>query len=38
MQREKAIKGKDYRSGVLSIINAQFLEFVIDFFKKVVNA
>jgi len=35
---EKVIKGKDYRSEVLSIINAQFLEFVIDFFKKVVNA
>ena len=35
---EKVIKGNDYRSEVLSIINAQFLEFVIDFFKRIVDA
>ena len=32
------IKGEDYRAVVLEIIDSQFLQFTIDFFKKVVDA
>ncbi|MDR2511249.1 MAG: CfrBI family restriction endonuclease [Bacteroidales bacterium] len=34
----KLIKGQDYRMEVVSIINADFLQFAIDFFKKIVEA
>ena len=32
------IKGEDYRIEIVNLINAEFLQFSIDFFKKVVNA
>lgn len=35
---EKLIKGQDYRIEVVTLINAEFLQFAIDFFKKVVEA
>ena len=31
------IKGEDYRIEIVNLINAEFLQFSIDFFKKVVN-
>jgi len=31
------IKGEDYRVEIISLINADFLQFVIDFFKKIVE-
>ena len=34
----KLIKGEDYRIEVIALINAEFLQFTIDFFKKVVEA
>jgi hypothetical protein len=34
----RLIKGQDYRIEVINLINAKFLEFAINFFKKVVNA
>ena len=34
----KLINGEDYRIEVLTLINAYFLQYVIDFFKKVVDA
>lgn len=34
----KLIKGEDYRIEVVTLINAEFLQYVIDFFKKIVNA
>lgn len=34
----KLIKGKDYRIEVVTLINAEFLQYVIDFFKKIVDA
>jgi hypothetical protein len=34
----KLIKGQDYRNEVTSIINVEFLQYVVDFFKKVVGA
>jgi len=34
----KLIKGDDYRIEVVSIINVEFLQFAIDFFKKIVDA
>jgi len=34
----KLLRGEDYRIEVLTIINAQFLQFAIDFFKKIVDA
>jgi hypothetical protein len=30
----KLLKGQDYRIEVVAIINADFLQFAIDFFKK----
>jgi len=35
---KKLLKGKDYRIEVVVLINAEFLQFAIDFFKKVVDA
>lgn len=32
------IKGQDYRIEVVALINAEFLQFAIDFFKKVIDA
>ncbi len=34
----KLLKGKDYRIEVVTLINAEFLQFAIDFFKKIVEA
>ena len=34
----KLISGKDYRIEVVTLINAEFLQYAIDFFKKVVDA
>lgn len=34
----KLIKGEDYRIEVVTLINAEFLQYVIDFFKKIVDA
>ncbi len=34
----KLLHGEDYRIEVLNLLNAQFLDYVIDFFKKVVDA
>jgi hypothetical protein len=34
----KLLKGEDYRIEVVTLINAQFLQFAIDFFKKIVDA
>lgn len=34
----KVIKSQDYRIEVVNLINAEFLQFAIDFFKKVVEA
>lgn len=35
---EKLINGQDYRSEVVNTINANFLDFAVDFFKKIINA
>lgn len=34
----KLINGQDYRIEIISIINAEFLQYTIDFFKKVIDA
>lgn len=34
----KLIKGEDYRIEVVALINAEFLQYTIDFFKKVIDA
>ena len=34
----KLLAAEDYRSEVLALINARFLEYVIDFFKRIVSA
>src|SRR3989338_8604847 len=34
----KLLKGEDYRIEIVTLIDAQFLQFVVDFFKKVVDA
>lgn len=34
----RVIKSEDYRIEIVNLINAEFLQFSIDFFKKVVNA
>jgi len=34
----KLIKGKDYRIEIVTLINAEFLQYAIDFFKRIVNA
>lgn len=35
---KKLLKGDDYRIEVVALINAEFLQFAVDFFKKVVDA
>ena len=35
---KKLIHGKDYRIEIVTLINAEFLQYAIDFFKKVVDA
>ncbi|QQS30106.1 MAG: CfrBI family restriction endonuclease [Sphingobacteriales bacterium] len=35
---KRLIKGLDYRIEVIALINAEFLQFAIDFFKKVIEA
>lgn len=35
---KKLLKGEDYRIEVVTLINAEFLQFAVDFFKKIVNA
>ena len=35
---QKLLAGEDYRSEVLALINAKFLEYVVDFFKRIVSA
>ncbi len=35
---KRLVKGQDYRIEVVALINAEFLQFAIDFFKKVVEA
>lgn len=35
---KKLLKGEDYRIEVVTLINAEFLQFAVDFFKKVVDA
>ncbi|MFH1258248.1 MAG: CfrBI family restriction endonuclease [Elusimicrobiota bacterium] len=35
---KKLLKGEDYRIEVVTLINAEFLQFVVDFFKKIVDA
>ena len=34
----RVIKSQDYRIEIVNLINAEFLQFAIDFFKKIVNA
>ena len=34
----KLLLGKDYRIEIVTLINAQFLQYAIDFFKKVIDA
>ncbi|MFA6924066.1 MAG: CfrBI family restriction endonuclease [Bacteroidales bacterium] len=34
----KLLKGDDYRIEVVTLINAEFLQFAIDFFKKIIDA
>lgn len=35
---KKLLKGEDYRIEIVTLINAEFLQFSIDFFKKVIEA
>lgn len=35
---KRLIKGQDYRIEIIALINAEFLQFAIDFFKKVIEA
>lgn len=35
---QKLIRGEDYRVEVVALINAQFLQYTIDFFKRIVDA
>ena len=35
---KKLLKGEDYRIEVVTLINTEFLQFAIDFFKKIVDA
>jgi len=34
----KLLKGDDYRIEVVTLINAEFLQFAIEFFKKIIDA
>lgn len=35
---KRLLKGQDYRIEIVALINAEFLQFAIDFFKKVAQA
>ena len=35
---KKLLKGEDYRIEIVTLINAEFLQYTIDFFKKIINA
>ncbi len=35
---KKLLKGEDYRIEIVTLINAEFLQFAVDFFKKIVDA
>lgn len=35
---EKLLKGQDYREEIINAINLEFLDFSLDFFKKILNA
>lgn len=35
---KRLLKGQDYRIEIVALINAEFLQFAIEFFKKVVDA
>ena len=35
---KRLIKGQDYRIEVIALINAEFLQFAMDFFKKIIDA
>lgn len=35
---DKLISGKDYREEVINAINIEFLDFALEFFKKILNA
>lgn len=35
---KKLLRGEDYRIEVVTLINAEFLQFAIDFFKKIIDA
>jgi len=35
---KKLLKGADYRIEVVPLINAEFLQFALYFFKKIINA
>ncbi len=35
---KKLLKGKDYRIEIVTLINTEFLQFAIDFFKKIAVA
>ncbi|MEK7572457.1 MAG: CfrBI family restriction endonuclease [Patescibacteria group bacterium] len=35
---KKLLKGEDYRIEIITLINAEFLQFAIDFFKKIIDA
>ncbi len=35
---QKLIKGQDYRIEIVTLINAEFLQYAIDFFKKLIDA
>ena len=34
----KLLEGKDYRIEVVTLINAEFLQYTIDFFKRIIDA
>ena len=34
----KLLKGKDYRIEIVNLINAEFLQFAIEYFKKIAEA
>jgi len=35
---QKLIRGQDYRIEIVTLINAEFLQYAIEFFKKIINA
>jgi DNA-dependent RNA polymerase auxiliary subunit epsilon len=35
---KRLLKGEDYRIEVITLINAEFLQFAIEYFKKIVDA